>query len=89
MLGRYERANKTSGIIPHGAMTVLWGQNKRSCKTAEEDDDFRGKVIGSQPKWGWEQQRLFSSGRVVDAPQEGVGNSAVKRGALTGRRPTE
>lgn len=25
---RYERANKTFKIIPHGAMTVLWGKTK-------------------------------------------------------------
>lgn len=79
---RYERANKTSRIIPHGAMTVLWGKTKelQNCRI----NDFTGKVIGSQPKGS---SNAFLSGRGVDATGGAatVGrNSAVKHGALTG-----
>lgn len=86
---RYERAapdtNKTSRIIPHGAMTVLWRKTRelQDCRM----NGFTGKVIGSQPDG--EQQRLFSGWPSdVRGGTTAVGrSSAVKRGALTGPRP--
>lgn len=81
----YERAapdtNKTSRIIPHGAMTVLW-ENKTDAKL--QNKGFHRQVIGSQPKGSsnaFSQVGVDATGG--NAFHDGGRNSAVKHPPLT------
>lgn len=72
--------NKTSRIIPHGAMTVLWGKNKTDAKL--QIKRFYRQVIGTQPKGS---SNAFSQ-LGVNVFHRGGCNSAVKTSTTNRRR---